>query len=115
MAHLRPTSRAAMRCRRLLPLPLLALALALPPVRRHLTDRARLQVVLLTGVLHAGVVVLTVWQAQRGEPLLSPSAPVLAAAGVLLLLAVSGAAAIARTGRPAPAADEPSRVTAAAG
>lgn len=80
-------------------LPLLAVILSLAPVRRVLTDRARVQVVVLASALYAGVVGLTVWQALRAQPLLSPDSLTLAAAGALILLALVGGAAIVATGR----------------
>jgi hypothetical protein len=76
-------------------LPLLAMLLALPALRRHLSERTRLQVVVLAAVVYAGLVVLTIWQALRSQPLLAPDQLTMTAAGVLVAVAVLGSAAIA--------------------
>ncbi|MGV9535550.1 hypothetical protein ACWDR9_18185 [Streptosporangium sandarakinum] len=68
-------------------LPLLALA-----VRRVADRTARLRLVAAGGLGYAGLTALVTWQALRGQPLLRPDGPTLAAAG--LLLAVTAAVAL---------------------
>ncbi|MFF0305850.1 hypothetical protein ACFYSC_00415 [Streptosporangium sp. NPDC004379] len=68
-------------------LPLLALA-----VRRVADRAARLRLVAAGGLGYAGLTALVTWQALRGQPLLRPDGPTLAAAG--LLLAVTAVAAL---------------------
>ncbi|MGV9328960.1 hypothetical protein [Streptosporangium sandarakinum] len=68
-------------------LPLLALA-----VRRVADRTARLRLVAAGGLGYAGLTALVTWQALRGQPLLRPDGPTLAAAG--LLLAVTAAIAL---------------------
>jgi uncharacterized membrane protein YhaH (DUF805 family) len=80
-------------------LPLLAMVLSLASLRRRLSERTRLQVVLLAAAGYAGVTALTVWQALRGQPLLAPDATTVTAAGALLALAALGATAIALQAR----------------
>lgn len=86
-------------------LPLLAALLATAPFARRLTKRARLRLVVLAGIGYAGVTGLTVWQALRGQPLISPDGQTLAAAAALALLATVGLALVVRSGRPGPAVD----------
>ncbi|MFF0246852.1 hypothetical protein ACWDUI_22695 [Streptosporangium sandarakinum] len=68
-------------------LPLLALA-----VRRVADRTARLRLIAAGGLGYAGLTALVTWQALRGQPLLRPDGPTLAAAG--LLLAVTAAVAL---------------------
>lgn len=63
-------------------LPLLAGLLSLRP--RPFDAALRLRVVLVVAAAHAALVVLLTWQALRGQPLLSPDALTLTAAGVLV-------------------------------
>ncbi len=79
-------------------LPLLALALT----RTRLDERTRTRAVWLAAGGYAGLVVLTVWQALRGQPLLSPDAATLVAAAALLAALGIGAALLARSVRTAP-------------
>lgn len=83
-------------------LPLLALVLARTG---RLDERSRVRTVWLAAGTYAGVVVITVWQALRGQPLLAPDALTLAAAAGLLLVSGIGAAAIARSPRAARSPD----------
>jgi hypothetical protein len=89
-------------------LPLLALGLGALGSRR-LDERTRVHAVWLAAVGYAGVVVLTAWQALRGEPLLAPSGLTLAAFAVLLLAMSLGAATVVRSARHAstPSAEVP--------
>ena len=88
-------------------LPLLALILSLPLLRRHLTERTRLQVIILAAVVYAGVTALTVWQALRAQSLLSPDATTLSAGGALLAVAAVGAATITLGARRTTATAQP--------
>ena len=76
-------------------IPLLAVGLAMFAAGR-LTERTRLQIVLLGSLAYAGVFLLTLWQARRGQPLLAPDTATLAAVGALLAVTAVGAALIAR-------------------
>ena len=89
-------------------LPLLALGLGALGSRR-LDEPTRMHVVWLAAAGYAGAVVLTAWQALRGEPLLAPSGPTLAASAVLLLAMSLGAATVVRSARHAspPSPDVP--------
>ncbi len=75
-------------------LPLLALTLSLLPATARLTERTRVQTVFLAAAAYMGVVVLTLWQALRGQPLTSPDATTLVAAGTLLAVIALGAVAV---------------------
>jgi uncharacterized membrane protein YhaH (DUF805 family) len=88
-------------------LPLLALALA---HGTGLGERARTQLVQLAGVGYSGVVALTVWQALRGQPLLSPDPVTLVAAAVLLAIVGAGVVVVLRRARTAPQAPVPPAV-----
>lgn len=79
-------------------LPLLAAGLAILGAGRW-TETLRLRLVLIAGVAYAGLVGLVTWQALRGEPLLGPSLPVLAAAAVLALGTAIAAALVVRSAR----------------
>lgn len=82
-------------------LPLVAVLLALLAGRvalvRAETVRTRLVVVASAG--YAGLTLLTLWQALRGQPLTSPDGITLAAAVVLVLLVVAATVAVLATGR----------------
>lgn len=86
-------------------IPLLAVGLAMFASGR-LTERTRLQIVLLGSLAYAGMFLLTLWQAQRGQPLLAPDAATLAALGALVAVTVIGAAFIARSSRASSAAGD---------
>jgi RimJ/RimL family protein N-acetyltransferase len=73
-------------------LPLLGLGLSRLSVR-WLSTGARIRLVWVVGLAYLGVVMLTTWQALRGQPLIRPDAATVAA-GVALLLAVAVAGAI---------------------
>lgn len=76
-------------------LPLFALALTLL-LGSRLVERTRLHLVLLAGALYGGVVILTLWQALRGQAVIAPDGPTLVAAGALLVLAGLGVGAVVR-------------------
>ena len=80
-------------------LPLLAIALTLIPQASRLTERTRVHIVVLAAATYAGVVVLTLWQALRGQPLTAPDTTTLIAAGAILVAVTATAAAIALTAR----------------
>ncbi|PVZ09997.1 hypothetical protein [Actinomycetospora cinnamomea] len=95
-------------------LPLLALALLLlaprVPVLRDVRVRARL--IGVAGAAWAGLTLLLVWQALRGQPIIAPDGVTLAAAAALLVATAGAALAVLRTGarrsqRPAPTVLEP--------
>ena len=92
-------------------LPLLAMVLGHRALRSRLTERTRLQLVVLAAAVYAGVTALTVWQALRGQPLLAPDLTTAAAAGALLVLAALGLAAVVlvprRTARTSQATTSP--------
>jgi hypothetical protein len=79
-------------------LPLLALALLRGT---RLDERTRTRLVALAGAGYAGVVVLTVWQALRGQPLLAPDGLTLTVAAVLLVVVATGVVAVLRAARSA--------------
>jgi len=81
-------------------LPLLGLLLSRSRARGW-DVRARVRLVQLAGGVYAGVVVLTTWQALRGQPLIDPDGATVAATGALALLALGASVLIARTARPA--------------
>lgn len=95
-------------------LPLLAMLLTLPSIHHRVTDRTRLQIVLLAAVLYAGLTALTVWQALRGQSLIAPDATTATAAAALLIVAAVGGTAIALSSRRASAAAESGGAGAAA-
>lgn len=98
-------------------LPLLAMLLSLPVIRRRWTDRTRQQVVVLAAVLYAGLTALTaltVWQALRGQPFLAPDATTATAAAALLIVAGLSGTTIALSSRRASATSEPTGVELAA-
>jgi hypothetical protein len=86
-------------------LPLFALFLGAR--RFRLDEGRRLRLVWLFGGLYAAAVGLVTWQALRGQPLLSPDAVTLGAAGVLAAVAVAGTVTILRTPTAAEAPREP--------
>ncbi|TQM14305.1 hypothetical protein [Pseudonocardia kunmingensis] len=72
-------------------LPLLAAGLA--ALRHRLDETARLRVVRVAAAGYGALVVLVTWQALRGQPLLAPDAPTLAALAVVVLGTAGGLAA----------------------
>ncbi len=85
-------------------LPLLALALAR---RSGLDEAGRTRLVAVAAGGWAGLTALTVWQALRGLPLLSPDGPVLAAGAALLLAVALAGLLVLRSSWTAPAAPAP--------
>ncbi|MFD5324382.1 hypothetical protein [Streptomyces sp. NPDC127092] len=75
-----------MHALQLVPLLLLLLAALAPRFARLADDRVRLRLTLVASGAYAGTFVLVTWQALRGQPLLSPDALTLAAAGTLAVL-----------------------------
>lgn len=75
-------------------LPLLALALALASRRfARLRDEAtRARLIAVAGTAYASLVVLMVWQALRGQSIVTPDALTLAALGLVALVIAGGAA-----------------------
>ncbi|MEU8622888.1 hypothetical protein [Streptomyces sp. NPDC048623] len=88
-----------MHALQLVPLVLLLLAALAPRLTRLADDRIRLRLVLVASGAYAGVFALVTWQALRGQPLLSPDALTLAAAGVLAVLTLAATAWALRTPR----------------
>ena len=88
-------------------LPLLALLLA-AAARRFplLTEPVRARLIGVAAAGYAGIVLLTSWQAFRGQPLTHPDALTLIAAGLLLAATAVAAAAVLTTARTAPDAEE---------
>jgi hypothetical protein len=87
-------------------LPLLALALTMPALRRRMRPAQRTAVVVIGGVAYLGWVLLLTWQALRGQPFLAPDLATLTAYA-LLLGSTAGALTIAlwpRAGAPTPVA-----------
>ncbi len=76
-------------------LPILAFLL----VRLPLAERVRTRLLAVAGGGWAGLLVLTTWQALRGQALLSPDALTLAAATALVLAVALGAALVLAVGR----------------
>ncbi|MEV5974922.1 hypothetical protein [Streptomyces sp. NPDC051921] len=91
-----------MHALQLVPLLLLVLAALAPRYARLADDRVRLRLVLTASASYAATFVLVAWQALRGQPLLSPDALTLAAAGALAIVTVTATALALRT--PAPTA-----------
>jgi hypothetical protein len=88
-------------------LPLLGFLLVLASRRFALLrlDRVRSRIVIVAGVAYAGITVLLVWQALRGQSIAHPDALTLAALGGLLLATAGGMVwALARPRVTAPAA-----------
>lgn len=83
-------------------LPLVVLALGALSTRyaRLRNDEVRLRIVRLIGVGYLGVVILTTWQAARGQSIINPDATTLLATGILLGALIIGAALIVRSGTP---------------
>ncbi|GAA4881797.1 hypothetical protein [Actinomycetospora straminea] len=81
-------------------LPLLALALLLLAARRPgLRDVAvRARLVGVAGAAWAGLTALLTWQALRGQSIIAPDAPTLAAAAVLVAATVAGTLLVLRGG-----------------
>lgn len=86
-----------MHALQLVPLVLLLLAALAPRLGRLADDRIRLRLVLVTSGAYAAVFALVTWQALRGQPLLSPDALTLAAAGTLAALTLAATAWALRT------------------
>lgn len=82
-------------------LPLLALGLLVLASRSAVLrdERTRVALVRVLGLGYAGLFGLTLWQAQRGQPLVHPDALTLAALGGLVLLTGAGVAAVLVLGR----------------
>jgi hypothetical protein len=78
-------------------LPLLALLLTRYGAR--LDERTRVGLLRVAGGAYASLTVLLTWQALRGQPLLRPDALTLAAAAVVVLAALAGAALVLSRGR----------------
>jgi hypothetical protein len=78
-------------------LPLLALLLTRFGAR--LDERTRVGLLRVAGGAYASLTVLLTWQALRGQPLLRPDALTLAAAAVVVLAALAGAALVLSRGR----------------
>jgi hypothetical protein len=76
-------------------LPVLALLL----VRLPLPERTRTRLVGVAGAGTAGMLLLTTWQALRGQALLAPDAVTVVAAGALVLAVGLAAAAVLAAGR----------------
>ncbi len=77
-------------------LPLLALLLTRFGAR--LDERTRVGLLRVAGGAYASLTVLLTWQALRGQPLLRPDALTLAAAAVVVLAALAGAALVLSRG-----------------
>ncbi|WP_128977872.1 hypothetical protein [Streptomyces roseicoloratus] len=88
-----------MHALQLVPLLLLLLAALAPRFARLADDRVRLRLTLTTAGAYAGLFVLVTWQALRGQPLLSPDALTLAAAGALAVLTAAATALSLRAPR----------------
>lgn len=82
-------------------IPLFALLLVLLSGRvlRLRDDAVRVRLIRTVSVAYLGVVLLTTWQATRGQSLIHPDATTLLAAGILLLATVLGGAFVLFTGR----------------
>jgi hypothetical protein len=82
-------------------LPLVAVLLALLAARVALlrAEAVRTRLVVVASAGYAGLTLLTLWQALRGQPLTSPDGLTLAVTGVLLGLVVVAAVAVLATGR----------------
>ncbi|MEU6975876.1 MULTISPECIES: hypothetical protein [unclassified Streptomyces] len=92
-----------MHALQLIPLVLLVLSALAPRFVRLADDRLRLRVVLVASVAYVAAFAVLVWQALRGQPLLSPDGPTLAAAGAIAAFALAGTALALRTpSSPAP-------------
>ncbi|MFI9003284.1 hypothetical protein [Streptomyces sp. NPDC053541] len=89
-----------MHALQLVPLVLLLLAALTPRAARLADDRVRLRLVLVASGSYAAVFALVTWQALCGQPLLSPDALTLAAAGAVAALTLAGTVWALRT--PAP-------------
>ena len=76
-------------------LPLLAFLLA----RLPLPERVRTRLLAVAGGGYGGLLLLTTWQALRGQALLSPDALTLAVAAALLLAVAAGTAVVLVSGR----------------
>lgn len=81
-----------MHALQLLPLLGPALAVLARGVPALAEETVRLRLVGVAGGLYAGIVALTLWQAERGQPLIHPDAATLAAAALLVVAALVAAA-----------------------
>lgn len=90
-----------MHALQLIPLVLLVLSALAPRFARLADDRIRLRVVLVASAAYTATFVLVAWQALRGQPLLSPDALTLAAAGAIAAFTLAGTALALRTAAPA--------------
>ncbi|WP_121012603.1 hypothetical protein [Saccharothrix australiensis] len=79
---------------------MILLALGLTLVALH--ERARLRLVLTAAAGYAGLLALLTWQALRGEPLVEPSPPTLAAFACLVAAVAVGVGWALRAGRAVP-------------
>jgi hypothetical protein len=93
-----------MHALQLIPLLLLALAALAPRFARLADDRVRLRLVLVASGAYAAVFALIAWQALRGQPLLSPDATPLGAAGAIAVATAVGTALALRRPRVRPGA-----------
>lgn len=84
-------------------LPVLAFLL----VRLPLAERVRTRLLAVAGSGYAGLLVLTTWQALRGQALLSPDALTLAAAAALVLAVALAAALVLASSRRSAAVERP--------
>jgi hypothetical protein len=87
-------------------LPLFALAVALLAVHlpRLRDERLRLRLVWTFAGFYAGLMVLTTWQALRGQPVARPDLPTIGALGVLVAATMAMAVwAVRAARRPVPA------------
>ncbi|WP_433208999.1 hypothetical protein ACQP00_44330 [Dactylosporangium sp. CS-047395] len=75
-----------------LPLFAFALLLAARRIARLRDERVRTRLIGTFGFFYAGLVLLVTWQALRGQSLIHPDAPTLAAAALLLVLTALGTA-----------------------
>ncbi|MBB6377832.1 hypothetical protein BKA01_005092 [Pseudonocardia eucalypti] len=89
-------------------LPLLAILLALLAGRARLLsgEAVRTRLVLIASAGYAGVTLLALWQALRGQPLLRPDGLTLTAAGALLAVVLLGAVLVVGAGERTPAGEE---------
>ncbi|MFD0371773.1 hypothetical protein [Streptomyces sp. NPDC059071] len=94
-----------MHALQLVPLLLLLLAALAPRFARLADDRVRLRLTLVASGAYAGTFALVTWQALRGQPLLSPDALTLAAAGALAVLTVAATALALRLPQTSVSAD----------
>lgn len=85
-----------------LPLFLLALGLLVTRVPRLREELVRVRLVWTFGAFYTGLVVLTLWQALRKQPLVKPDLLTIGALGVLVAATIGAATWALRVPRPAP-------------